>query len=131
MTLGINRFPLPALNEQANAVEKYGLETLLFCPDPWALRHVFIDQKTRETVRVRCNRWDCLYCGSHKVDQWRQLVQAAEPTLFIKLMKAGKTVEEAGQCLMFALTLKCADFAVSTVEQPGFSFKGFLPGVDV
>lgn len=93
------RFPLPSLGEQAELVERHKLDTLLFCPNPWALRHVFINQETGETVRTRCNRWDCLYCGPRKVDQWRQLVKAAEPTLFITLTKAGKTVEEASQAL--------------------------------
>src|SRR6266581_3871229 len=93
------RFPLPTLGEQAELVERHGIDTLLFCPNPWALRHVFINQDTGETVRARCNRWDCLYCGPRKVDQWRQLVKAAEPTLFITLTKAGKTVEEASQAL--------------------------------
>jgi len=37
------RFPLLALREQADLAEKHGLETLLFCPNPWALRHVFIN----------------------------------------------------------------------------------------
>src|SRR5258706_7618828 len=92
-------FPLPSLEVQSNLVEKHGLETLLFCPHPWALRHVFIDQDTGEVVRARCNRWDCLYCGPRKVDQWRQLVKAAEPTLFITMTKAGKTVEEASRAL--------------------------------
>jgi hypothetical protein len=95
----ITRFPFPSLREQAELVEKHGVETLLFCPDPWALCHVFIDQETGETVRARCNRWDCLYCGPRKVDQWRQLVKAAEPTLFLTLTKAGKTVEEAARAL--------------------------------
>lgn len=66
-------FPLLSLDKQVELVEKHGVETLLFCPDPWALRHVFIDQETGETVRARCNRWDCLYCGLRKVDQWRQM----------------------------------------------------------
>ena len=95
----IPRFPVPPLQVQADLAEKHGLDTLLFCPNPWALRHVFINQETGETVRARCNRWDCLYCGPRKVDQWRQLVKAAEPTLFITLTKAGKTVEEASQAL--------------------------------
>jgi len=97
MTLDINRvnaascFPLLSLDVQADLAEKYGADTLLFCPDPWALRHVFINQQTGETIRARCNRWDCLFCGPRKVDQWRQLVKAAEPTLFITLSKARKT----------------------------------------
>jgi hypothetical protein len=99
MSTGIIRYPLPSLDDQANLAEKHGLETLLFCPDPWALRHVFINQDTGEVVRARCNRWDCLYCGPRKVDQWRQLVKAAEPTLFITLTKAGHTVEEASRAL--------------------------------
>jgi len=93
------RFPLPSVEEQADLAENHGLDTLLFCPKPWALRHVFINQDTGEGVRARCNRWDCLYCGPRKVDQWRQLVKAAEPTLFITLTKAGKTVEEASRAL--------------------------------
>jgi hypothetical protein len=94
-----SRYSLPSLDDQADLAEKHGLDTLLFCPDPWALRHVFVNQDTGEMVRARCNRWDCLYCGPRKVDQWRQLVKAAEPTLFLTLTKAGKTVEEAARAL--------------------------------
>ena len=94
-----DRFPLPSLNEQADLAEKYRADTLLFCSNPWALRHVFINQETGETVRARRNRWDCLYCGQRKVDTWRQLVKVAEPTLFLMLTKAGKTVEEAARAL--------------------------------
>src|SRR5436305_4519458 len=93
------RFPLPSLEGQADLAEKHGVETLLFCPDAWALRHVFINHDTGEVVRARCNRWDCLYCGPRKVDQWRRLVEAAEPTLFLTLTKAGYTVEEAARAL--------------------------------
>ena len=93
------RFPLPPLAVQADVAEKHGLETLLFCPNAWALRHMFINQDTGETIRARCNRWDCLYCGPRKVDQWRQLVKAAEPTLFLTLSKSGKTVEEVARAL--------------------------------
>ena len=92
-------FLLSSLDEQANLAEKHGIDTLLFCHDPWAVRHFFLNQDTGEVVRARCNRWDCLYCGPRKVDQWRQLVKAAEPTLFITLSKAGKTVEEASRAL--------------------------------
>jgi hypothetical protein len=93
------RFPIPSLDEQANLVEKYQVDSLLYCKNPWALRHQFINQDTGEVVRARCNRWDCLYCGPRKVDLWRQLVKAAEPTLFLTLTKAGKTVEEAARAL--------------------------------
>src|SRR6266571_2028498 len=91
------RFPLPSLEEQADLAEKHGLETLLFCPDPWALRHVFVNQDTGEMVRARCDRWDCLYCGPRKVDQWRRLIQLAEPTLFVTLTKVGWSIEEAAR----------------------------------
>ncbi len=94
--LSVTKIPMEL---QANLVEQLGVDTLLFCPDPWALRHFFINQQTGETIRARCNRWDCLFCGPRKVDQWRQLVKVAEPTLFITLSKAGKTVEEASRAL--------------------------------
>ncbi len=100
MTAGtLLHFPLPTLDEQANLVEKHKVDTLLYCPNPWAIRHIFINQDTGETVRARCNRWDCLFCGPRKVDVWRQLVKEAEPTLFLTLTKAGKTVEEAARAL--------------------------------
>lgn len=94
-----DRFPLPTLDLQAGLIERKGLETLLYCPNAWALRHVFVNQETGETVRARCNRWDCLYCGPRKVDQWRQLVKAADPTLFLTLSKSGQTVAEAARAL--------------------------------
>src|SRR4249920_3583462 len=96
---GEGGFSLMPFEEQMGLAQKHRLEALLFCPDPWALRHRFVNQDTGEVVRARCNRWHCLYCGPRKVDQWRQLVKAAEPTLFITLTKAGKTVEEASKAL--------------------------------
>lgn len=95
----VERFSLPALETQADLVEQHKAETLLFCPDAWALRHVFINRDTGEVIRARCNRWECLHCGPRKVDLWRQLVKAAKPTLFLTLTKAGKTVEEAARAL--------------------------------
>ncbi len=68
-------------------------------PKSWALRHRFINQETGETVRARCDSWHCLYCGPRKVDQWRQLVKVAEPTLFVTLTMVGWTVEEASRVL--------------------------------
>jgi hypothetical protein len=99
MAHDIRSFPLPSLNEQLEIVERHSLSTLLFCPDSWALRHRFINQETGEVIRARCNSWSCLYCGPRKVDQWRQLVKAAEPTLFLTLTKAGHTVEECARAL--------------------------------
>jgi hypothetical protein len=79
--------------------EKYGVEGLFYCPDAWALRHHWMNVETGEVQRARCNRWECVYCGPRKVDMWRQLVKQAEPTLFLTLTKAGKTVEEAARAL--------------------------------
>jgi hypothetical protein len=87
------------LHEQAEQAEQYGLTTLLFCPNAWALRHRFINQETGEIVRARCDSWHCLYCGPRKVDQWRQLVKVADPTLFVTLTMVGWTVEEASRVL--------------------------------
>jgi hypothetical protein len=87
------------LKKQADMIERRRLETLLFCPDPWALRHRFVNVATGETIRARCNSWRCLYCGPRKVDQWRQLVKEAEPVLFLTLTKAGHTVSESARAL--------------------------------
>lgn len=89
--------PLPSFEEQMSLVQKHRLETLLFCEDPWALRHRYINQETGEVVRARCDKWDCPYCGPRKVDQWRQLVKQAEPLLFVTLTKVGWTLEEAAR----------------------------------
>ncbi|HVU00069.1 MAG TPA: hypothetical protein VHE33_21400, partial [Acidobacteriaceae bacterium] len=91
------------LERQAAFIAEIGVETLLFCPDGWALRHRFINTRTGETVRARCGSWSCLYCGPRKVDQWRQLVKAAEPTLFITLTKVGTTLKEASRTLTTVL----------------------------
>lgn len=96
---GVSRFLLPTLDEQVALVEKHKLDTLLFCPNSWAIRHVFINQDTSEVVRARFNRWDYLYCGHRKADQWRLLVKSAELRLFLTLTKAGKTVDEAARAL--------------------------------
>jgi len=93
------RFPLLDVERQADLVERKGIDDLLRCPNAWALRHRFINQETGEWIRARCNRWDCLYCGPRKVDMWRQLVKAAEPTLFLTLTRSGKTVAQAARAL--------------------------------
>jgi hypothetical protein len=94
--------PLP-VEIQAELTEQHELETLLFCPNSWALRHRFINTETGETVRARCGSWSCLYCGPRKVDMWRQLVKAAEPTLFVTLTQVGKTLKEAARVLTTVL----------------------------
>jgi len=90
-------FAVPSLESQVALVQQHQTETLLFCPDPWALRHRFVNQETGEVVRARCNRWNCLYCGPRKVDRWRQLIKLAEPTLFVTLTKVGWRLEEAAR----------------------------------
>lgn len=90
-------FAVPSLESQVALVRRHHMEELLFCPDPWALRHTFVNRETGEVVRARCNRWNCLYCGPRKVDRWRQLIKLAEPTLFVTLTKVGWTLEEAAR----------------------------------
>jgi hypothetical protein len=97
------RFPLPSLEKQADFIAEQGLDTLMFCPDGWALRHRFINTESGEVIRARCGSWSCLYCGPRKVDQWRQLVKAAEPTLFVTLTKVGTTLKEAARTLTTVL----------------------------
>lgn len=43
---GVVRFPLPSLDEQADVAEKHGIDTLLFCRDPCAVWHFFLNQDT-------------------------------------------------------------------------------------
>src|SRR6266702_1533659 len=97
------RFQPLAVEIQAELTAQHGLDTLLFCPNAWALRHGFVNTETGETVRARCGSWSCLYCGPRKVDMWRQLVKAAEPTLFITLTQVGKTLKEAARVLTTVL----------------------------
>ena len=97
------RFQPLSIEVQAALTEQHGLETLLFCPNAWALRHRFVNTETGETVRARCGSWSCLYCGPRKVDLWRQLIKAAEPTLFITLTQVGKTLKEAARVLTTVL----------------------------
>src|SRR5438128_7198315 len=94
--------PVP-LGEQVRLVEQHQLETLLFCPDAWALRHSFINIHTGEEFRARCDRWTCLYCGPRKVDLWRRLVAEAEPKLHVVLTRVGWTVQDASRVLTTVL----------------------------
>ncbi len=91
------------LGEQVELVEQYELDTLLFCLDAWALRHTFSNTETRETVRARCGSWSCPYCGSRKVDMWRQLIREAQPTLYVVLTWVGWTGQEASRVYTTAL----------------------------
>src|SRR5712691_4379417 len=92
-----------SIEVQMELAEQHGLTTLMCCTDAWALRHRFINTETGEVVRARCGSWSCLYCGPRKVDMWRQLVKAAEPTLFITLTQVGKTLKEAARVLTTVL----------------------------
>src|SRR6266699_5180844 len=94
--------PVP-LEEQVRLAEQYQLESLLFCPDAWALRHSFINMHTGEEFRARCDRWTCLYCGPRKVDLWRRLVAEAEPKLHVVLTRVGRTVQDASRVLTTVL----------------------------
>ena len=94
--------PVP-LKEQVRLAEQYQLESLLFCPDAWALRHRFINVHTGEEFRARCDRWTCLYCGPRKVDLWRRLVAEAEPKLHVVLTRVGWTVQDASRVLTTVL----------------------------
>ncbi len=94
--------PIP-LKEQVRLAEQYQLESLLFCPDAWALRHRFINVHTGEEFRARCDRWTCLYCGPRKVDLWRRLVAEAEPKLHVVLTRVGRTVQDASRVLTTVL----------------------------
>jgi hypothetical protein len=94
---GLTQFELPSFEQQMALAQKHGLDTLLFCPNAWALRHRFVNQETGEVVRARCNRWECLYCGPRKVNLWRQLIREAQPTLHVVLTRVGWTVQEASR----------------------------------
>lgn len=91
------RFALPSFEEQLQLMERHRLATLLFCPDAWALRHNYVNRETGEVIRARCDKWTCLYCGPRKVNQWRRLVKAAEPVLFVTLTSVGWTLKEAAR----------------------------------
>lgn len=97
------RFHRLTVEMQAELAEQHELHTLYYCPDAWALRHRFIHRETGEVVRARCGSWSCLYCGPRKVDMWRQLVKAAQPTLFVTLTQVGKTLKEASRVLTTVL----------------------------
>src|SRR6266516_1967936 len=98
-------FLLPSVEEHMALVVKHRLETLLFCCDRWGLRHRYINRDAGDVVRARCDRWECLYCGPRKVDQWRQLIKLAEPTHFVTLTKVGWTIKEAAR--VYTTVLQC------------------------
>ena len=90
---------IPSLDERVARAERSNIGELFYCKDIWAVRHYWINKTTGEKQRARCNRWECLYCGPRKVNLWRQLVKEADPTLFLTLTKAGKTVEASARAL--------------------------------
>lgn len=96
---GRQQIHIPSIDEKVERAEKHNIGELFYCKDLWAVRHYWINKTTGEKQRARCNRWECLYCGPRKVNLWRQLVKEADPTLFLTLTKAGKTVEAAARSL--------------------------------
>ncbi|GEM_PF-1407617 len=88
-----------SLEERADRAVRYGAHTLYYCPDAWAVRHSWTNTQTGEVQNARCNKWTCPYCGPRKVMLWRSLVCEAQPTLFLTLSKAGKTMVEARRAL--------------------------------
>jgi len=97
------RFPSLPIEAQAELVERQGLDTLLRCKNAWALRHKFLNRETGELIRARCGSWSCPYCGSRKVDMWRQLIREAQPTLYVVLTWVGWTGQEASRVYTTAL----------------------------
>jgi hypothetical protein len=90
---------LPTVEERVRWHLEDGTETLYICPNAWAIRHGFVDASTGEVRRFRCNLWTCPHCGPRKVNEWRQLIAEAAPTLHLVLTKAGQTVDEAARAL--------------------------------
>jgi hypothetical protein len=90
---------IPSLEDRVRMHLEDKTYTLYICPHAWALRRQITDRTTGETKRMRCGLWSCLYCGPRKVDQWRELIALAEPTLHLVLSKAGSTIEEAARSL--------------------------------
>jgi hypothetical protein len=89
----------PTIEERVAMHLEDQTHTLYVCPNAWALRRRVVNEETGETHMVRCGSWSCLYCGPRKVNEWRQLIAEAEPTLHLVLTKAGGTVEEAARAL--------------------------------
>src|SRR5579875_1129302 len=90
---------LPTVAERVRWHLEDGTDTLYVCPNAWAIRHGFVDVSTGEVRRFRCNLWTCPHCGPRKVNEWRQLIAEAAPTLHLVLTKAGQTVDEAARAL--------------------------------
>jgi hypothetical protein len=93
------RYRALSVEERADLAQQHQLEDLLYCPDPWAVRHYWVHSQSGEHQAARCNRWECGYCGPRKVALWRSLIAEAQPTLFLTLTKAGKTEVEARRAL--------------------------------
>ncbi len=95
----VNPLPVPTLEERVKAHFEDGTDTLHICPNAWALRHRFVNKLSGEVIHARCGSWRCLYCGPRKVDQWRQVIAEARPTLHVVLTMVGKTVAQAARTL--------------------------------
>ncbi len=95
----VNPLPVPTLEERVKAHFEDGTDTLHICPNAWALRHRFVNKLSGEVIHARCGSWRCLYCGPRKVDQWRQVIAEAKPTLHVVLTMVGNTVAQAARTL--------------------------------
>jgi hypothetical protein len=96
---GQGSWPVLSVEERAERAVKYGAHTLYYCPNAWAVYRSWTNVQTGEVQNARCNKWTCPYCGPRKVMLWRSLVCEAQPTLFLTLSKAGKTMVEARRAL--------------------------------
>jgi hypothetical protein len=59
------------------------------CTDSWAIRHRFLHLETGTIVPASCGRYACLHCGPIRVEQWRSVIERAEPERFITLSRVG------------------------------------------
>jgi hypothetical protein len=67
------------------------------CCNPWAIRHRLVNTETGESVGMRCNKYDCLYCGPRKVSEWRALIEMAQPQRFITLTRVGGSLADVSR----------------------------------
>jgi hypothetical protein len=67
------------------------------CCDPWAIRHRLINTETGESIPMRCNRYDCQYCGPRKVSEWRGLIEMAQPERFVTLTRVGGSLADVSR----------------------------------
>jgi hypothetical protein len=108
-TSAASRFPVPLLDVQADLVERHGIDTLLFCPNAWALRYVFLNPETVEeaaralTVFMRYLRRGSKGKGPHQVG-----AREGYPVEYFAVLERHSNFEENG--FHWHLLLKGVDF---------------------